>query len=183
MTDPALKKWLLNNGKNGEKLTEQEIDDMRKEEKYYPPTKIFLQNYLEEYGCSDVYLEITGFNSWSQKLKTVFGSAISDQHTFFSPDIAGTYKKNDEEKVVIVEIKPDELKMRDIYQTLGYFDIGKADFGILLSPKKIPIRIEKYLNENKDLLTMCNRNIFVGRISMDDEQLDPGHWYPDSPDF
>lgn len=186
MTDPLLKKWLLANG-NGEggKFTEDQIDSMGPEFPYYPPTKKFMETFLHDSGCSNVHLEITGTNSFSAKLKKEFGEPLQLLDKSFSPDISGIYEKGGEKKIIIVEVKPIEMTIRDIYQTLTYFELVNAEIGILITPKKIPVRMKNYLTKNPELFSMCGRKhrIFIGTISLEEEKFLPEDWYPAQPTF
>jgi len=187
MTDLLLKKWLLANG-NGEggKFTEDQIDSMGPEFPYYPPTKKFMKTFLQDSGCSNVHLEITGTNSFSAKLKEVFGEPLQLLNKSFSPDISGIYEKGDAlKKIIIVEVKPIEMTIRDIYQTLTYFELVNAEIGILITPEKIPVRMKNYLTKNPELFSMCGRKhrIFIGTISIEEEKFLPEDWYPAQPTF
>ena len=78
MTDPLLKKWLLDNGDGeGGTFTEAKIDSMGPEAPYYPPTKKFMETFLRDAGCSNVHLEITATNSFSAKLKNLYVPYVS----------------------------------------------------------------------------------------------------------
>lgn len=149
---------------------------------FYPPIKRFIETLLEDSGCSNIHLEITGTNSFSNSLKEKFGEVLTLLEKSFSPDVSGTYVKNGE-KIIIIEVKPGEMTIRDIYQTLTYFELVNADIGILVTPIKIPIRLENYLNKNSELLTMCGRNIFIGTISLEEEKFLESSWYPNHPSF
>ena len=149
MTDPILEKWLADN-EGLEELTEKQRE--QPEAPYYPPTKRFMENLLLESGCKNVNLEITATNSFSSKLKDAFGEVLILLDKSYSPDISGTYEK-DGEKIIIVEVKPEEMKMRDIYQTLEYFELVNAEIGILITPKPMPVRIQNYLDNNSEFIS------------------------------
>ena len=149
---------------------------------FYSPIKHFMETLLADSGCSNIHLEITGTNSFSNYLKEKFGEVLTLLDKSFSPDISGTYEKG-EEKIIIVEIKPTEMTIRDIYQTLTYYELVNADIGILVTPKEIPVRLKNYLDKNSKLLTMCGRNIFIGTISLEEEKFLEGEWYPNPPSF
>ena len=179
MTDLLLKKWLEDNG-GWTQLTPSQRK--QPEAPHYPPTKEFMEVLLRDSGCETVHLEITGTNSFSPELKDAFGEVLILLDKSYSPDISGTYEKEGK-KIIIVEVKPDEMKMRDIYQTLEYFELVNAEIGILITPKKIPVRIQNYLDQNEELLTRCGRNIFIGTISMKEKKFISEEWYPRHPTF
>ena len=179
MIDPLVEKWIHVNGGTDE-LTEFQLS--KPEAPWYLPTKKFMKIFLEDLGCNNVHLEITGTNHFSPKLKDAFGEPLILLDYSFSPDISGVFEKNGE-KIIVVEVKPDEMKMRDVYQTIEYVELVNAEIGILITPKKIPVKFKKYFNENPELLTMCGRRIFIGTISIEEEKFIPEEWYPYPPDL
>ena len=139
-----------------------------------------METFLRDAGCSNVHLEITATNSFSDKLKKEFGEPLQMLESSFSPDISGTYEKDGEKKIIIVEVKPVKMTIRDIYQTLTYFELVNAEIGILITPKPIPVRMKNYLSKNPEILSMCGREhrIFIGTISLEEEKFLPEEWYP-----
>ena len=122
-----------------------------KEEPLYKPVKNLLQNYLEIYmglECK-VHLEITANGKFSEELKEALDDrALSILRVErFSPDITGFLQKKDSSSrdLITVEIKPDKIKIKHIYRAKLYADVLNAKYGLLISPKKIPEEIRRFL--------------------------------------
>lgn len=150
----------------------------------YEPIKNELENLLQSYGCSDMHIEITGTNSFSNYLIVKFGEVLTLLEKSFSPDLSGTYKKTSEKKIV-VEIKENAITIRDIYQTITYFELIDADIGILVAPEEIPTRIKNYLNHRPKLLQsdICDRKIFIVTFNLRENKFVENSWCPFQPSF
>ena len=130
---------------------------MSEEEQLYEPIKNALQTKFEKfvgYG-GKIYLEITAKARFSEELKEV----LDDEALFilrverFSPDITGFLQKKDStsKELVTVEIKPDSIKIKHISRAKLYADVLNARYGILISPKKIPEEIRRFIKERHSI--------------------------------
>jgi hypothetical protein len=183
MTELAdLTKWHLANG-----YSQAEFDELGPEKRYYEPTKQFLETLLKEHGCDKINLEITDYSNPSAVLKTYLGDELELDKTF-APDLCGIYHQNNDEKLIVVEVKPKPPTIRDIYQTLCYYDLCNADIGILITPFCMDVQKRNYLKNHEELLIrdgddFCNRNIFIGTISVKEGKFLEDRWLPQSPSF
>ena len=132
--------------------------NMDKEEQLYEPVKNALQREFEKYVGygGKVYLEITAKGRFSEELK----EALDDRALAilrverFSPDITGFLQKKDStsRELVTVEIKPDKIKINHVYRAKLYADVLNARYGILISPKRIPEEIRRFIKERYSII-------------------------------
>lgn len=143
---------------------------MKLEKSYYNLIKQFLEGKFKEiYG--NCYLEVTS-QRFSEKIKEAIPRDADIIFSFLStskPDItgfikmregvriesiplgeeSGSYLDTDDKKslewteFIIVEVKYDEIKLKDIYQTKRYADLFRATYSFLLSYKSIPEKIKR----------------------------------------
>ena len=139
----------------------KEKSKQRKEEQLYEPVKSVLQRELEEYLNSEkervgegfigkVHLEITAKGHFSEDLKEELDddSLSIIRVEKFSPDIMGFIQKNQYSKELItVEVKPDKITIKNISRAKLYQEIFKAKYGMLISPKRIPEEIRRFLSK------------------------------------
>lgn len=130
-----------------------------KEEKLYEPVKNALQKEFERYWTSErerkgelsigrVHLEITAKGHFSEDLKEMLDdNALSIIRVEkFSPDIMGFIQKNEHSRELItVEVKADKITIKNIARAKLYADIFDAKYGILISPKRIPEEIKRFI--------------------------------------
>lgn len=138
----------------------------RKEERLYEPIKKALQRELEAYLHSEkertssefigrVHLEITAKGHFfSEQLKEVLDdNALSIIRVEkFSPDIMGFIQKTEYLKELItVEVKAEKLKIKHISTAKLYADIFRAKYGMLISPKRIPEEIKRFISNRYEI--------------------------------
>ena len=127
------------------------------EESLYEPVKNALQTQFERFVGSEgkVHLEITAKGRFSEELKEVLDDrALSILRVErISPDIAGFLQKKDSHSkdLVTVEIKPDKIKIRHVWKARLYAEILNARYGIIISPKKIPEEIRRFLKDRYNI--------------------------------
>ena len=133
---------------------------MSKEEQLYAPIKNALQREFEKYVGygGKVHLEITAKGRFSEELK----EALDDRALAilrverFSPDITGFMQKKDfglsSKELVTVEVKPDKIKINHVYRAKLYADVLNARYGILISPKRIPEEIRRFIKERYSII-------------------------------
>ena len=123
----------------------------KREEPLYEPIKNLLQKQFEQSVEVEgkVHLEITANGRFSEELKEALDDrALSILRVErFSPDITGFLQKKDyrSQDLVTVEIKPDKIKIKHIYRAKLYADVLNAKYGLLISPKKIPEEIRRFI--------------------------------------
>ncbi len=60
-----------------------------------------------------------------------------------APDITGVIKEEYSSAFIAVEVKNDEIKLDDIYQTKRYAELFDAKYPLLISTKEIPEEIKR----------------------------------------
>lgn len=148
----------------------------------YEPIKIAIKNLLSESNCNNIHIEITATNRFSNQLKQKFGKVLYLLDKSFSPDLSGVYT-NFKEKIIIIEVKKDELTIQNIYQTIAYYELVGADIGILISPKNLPVKIKTFLDKRLDIIQKKDRHIFIAVFDLKDNKIAELSWYPLQPKF
>ena len=138
---------------------------MRKEEQLYEPILNGLKREVEGYLNSEkqridvgfvgkVHLEITAKGHFSEGLKEVLDdNALSIIRVEkFSPDIMGFIQKSLYLKELItVEVKAEKIKIKHISTAKLYADIFRAKYGMLISPKRIPEEIKRFISNRYEI--------------------------------
>src|SRR3990172_4267314 len=109
----------------------------KQERELYEPVKAQLERLLQS-SPVEFHLEITAEKNFSNKLK-----AAVPQHReiilFFlkeaPPDITGFIRGQYSTDFLVVEIKPEKIKLDDIYQTKKYAELFEAKYVLLVSPE------------------------------------------------
>lgn len=117
----------------------------QKERDYCEPIKRKLEGLIAA-KTDKFHLEITADRRFSNPLK-----AAIDRHRELifhflreaAPDITGYIKDGISSAFVVVEVKNDEIKIDDIYQTRKYAELFAAKYALLVSTKEIPEEIKR----------------------------------------
>ncbi len=149
-------------------------------EEPYSYRKIPHTNHWAQAGLSDgitnPYLEITAKGNFPEKLKahfniTMFGKLYGEE---LHPDIMGFVKKkkSDKPELITVEIKNDDLKIRDVMQARLYEIFFQSKFTFLLSPTGISREKIEAVMQHDDLI---RGNVIIGKCGDDgkDFRIDP----------
>ena len=117
------------------------------EREYYEPIKAKLENLIKP-KVSNFHLEITADKKFSNKLKAEISSHGYRDIVFHflkeaAPDITGFIKGEYSPDFIVVEIKNDEIKIDDIYQTRKYAELFNAKYALLISTKETPEEIKR----------------------------------------
>lgn len=149
----------------------------QKERDYYEPIKKKLENLLSK-KTDKFHLEITADKRFSNKLKAEINK-YGHRDIIFSflkdaaPDITGFITEESSSRVVVVEIKNEEIKIDDIYQTKKYAELFEAKYALLISTKEIPEEIKRLSNVVYKLLS--------GGYGY--EKITLVHFHPDTGEF
>jgi len=144
----------------------------KKEEPLYEPIKNALQTQFEKFVGSKgrVHLEITARGHFSEELK----EALDDKALSIlrvekmSPDIVGFLQKDPYSKdLVAVEIKPDKIKIRHVWRARLYAEVLNAKYGIIISPKKIPEEIRRFLKERYNIMYRSLGSVVIAQFDKD----------------
>jgi len=153
---------------------------VRKEEQLYEPILNALKRIFEEYVNSHVesvrkrmteplpfnlkaelekacvHFEITAKGHFSEKLKEELDDKALNiiRVEKFSPDIMGFIRKgipSSSTELITVEVKTDKITIKNISRAKLYKDIFKAHYGMLISPKRIPEEIRRFIADRDDI--------------------------------
>jgi hypothetical protein len=128
-------------------------------------------------GITNPHLEITAHGKFSELLHTQFSYYLFQnlKAENLHPDIMGYVDKKDANTraFITVEVKKDQLKIRDILQAKLYESIFNAKFSFAISPKGIAIeKLKVILEHDKDL----RGNVMIGQCLANGEAI---RLYPD----
>lgn len=152
----------------------------KSEASLYEPVKKALHDALQPIG--KCYLEISARSFISNNLKAV----LTDSNLFLNlferyiPDIMGYVEEEHAKPVIVVEVKPSEIKIRDIFQVKQYAQVFDAKYALLISPEPLPEEIKRILKAKNQLLYhQTYRQIFIGLFNEQTGKIDENSWYPE----
>lgn len=132
----------------------KKVKQHRKEERLYEPIKNALKRDFEQLG--ECYLENTSKGIFSEELKrTLDRSALHMLRVEkFSPDLTGFLKRKGSvsKEIIVVEIKPDKIKIKNVAQTRLYADVLNAHRALIISPKGIEVERKLFLKERPGII-------------------------------
>lgn len=109
----------------------------KEEEKLYPEIVEWLKKYLSE-RYKEFDIEVTSDTSKQFLDKILKNKNIIIKEAIglkIKVDIVGILKRNDEVKLIFVEVKDDELTLKDLGQLWGYTQLLNPTESFLISPK------------------------------------------------
>lgn len=130
-------------------------------------------------ALGDVHLEITAKGKFSDEMK----DELEDYSLFIlnieriSPDLTGFILKEEQYReskfIIVVEVKK-RLALKDIYQTKRYAEILKADYALLVSPKKLSPERRKFLIKRRGELTEFHprRHVLIGQFKKSTKSIE-----------
>ena len=137
-------------------MSEKKISPLKDEEKrlYHPIKKSLEKNFGQLGEC---YLETTaGVQHFPEKLKRIFEPEVLRilRVEKFCPDLTGFLRRKDSrtKEVITVEVKPRNLRIKDINQSRLYGEVLKAKHCLLVSPNNIPTEIKQIVENNSSII-------------------------------
>ena len=122
------------------------------EQKLYEPLTIYYQKFLnKKYKSNSLVHDTSAF----YLDKFILQNDLVDDFEFcnefkIKPDIVGFLK--DIKKIAFMEVKANELSLKDLGQLLGYCLVAQPIEAILVSPEKPSLSLIKILKTNSNLL-------------------------------
>ncbi len=167
-----------------------------RERDLYEPVRAYLINMLKS-KYNNYHLEITANGHYSETLKhVVHHDIVFSFLKTASPDLTGYILKrgvdpratqsSDVQDFITVEVKPREIKLKDIFQAKMYGDLFYARYALLLSPEIIGEEIRRL----QDKLYILNRfrkwRVYVGQVIIDQSsdsviEIKDSIWHPVTP--
>ncbi len=122
------------------------------------------------------------FETWhefDQELKNRFQKEIEILGDFGKPDITVFYRENEQEefKVLLIEVKLNDIVLKDIAQAKMYGDIFNADKVFLVAPCDIRRKIMVYYEYNNQIMSY-SENREVKYVKFIDKNLQFQHAFP-----
>ena len=156
---------------------------MKKEEKYYIPIKIKIEELLSN-RVNNFQIEITANKKFSNHLKAEIRPERDIIFNFLKeapPDITGFIKGEYSSDFIVIEFKEKKIKLDDIYQTKKYRDLFNAKFVFLISLEPIPEEIKRLHRATYELLSMPHYSQAFTLAQFDEKTGNFIEWYPENP--
>lgn len=157
----------------------------QKERHYYEPIKKKFEELIDK-KSTNFHLEITADKKFSNKLKAEINK-YGHRDIIFSflkdaaPDITGFITEESSSRVVVVEIKNENIKIDDIYQTKKYAELFEAKYALLISTKEIPEEIKRLSKVVYKLLSGGYGYEKIILVHYDPEKEDFVEWFEKNP--
>jgi hypothetical protein len=131
-----------------------------KEKPLYEPIKTALERVFSCLG--ECYLEITA-EGFSDRLKRAFDDVALYMVRVegFYPDISGYVRRENSSDIIVVEVKPKEPMVKDIFQTKDYAEVFNARYAILTSPRTISEERRRLIMKRKEITSRYPRDPVV----------------------
>lgn len=143
----------------------------------YPDIMDSIKKYME----FNKY-EFKIYKTWKEfepELKIMFQKEIEILQDFGKPDITVLYKNKFESKykVLIIEVKLNDIVMKDIAQAKIYGDIFDADKVFLVGTKELRRKIKMYYEYNDNILKY-SKDREIKYIRLDNKNLQMQQAFP-----
>jgi len=154
----------------------------KKESSYYEPVKGTLEGILKP-RFGSYHLEVTADRKFSNMLKAQVGS-YRDIIFFFlkdaAPDITGFVKGQYSLDFVVVEVKAENIKLDDVYQTRKYAELFDARYALLVSTHEIPEEVKRLSKVVFSLLQLpAYKRLTL--VHFDEKNNEFTDWFPENP--
>jgi len=147
----------------------------KKEEPLYEPIRRALERVFSCLG--ECHLEITADKRFSDKLKKQFSKDtlyIIRVEGFF-PDLTGFVKTQYGSELITVEIKPENITIKDIFQAKEQAEMFDAKYALLVSPKTTPEEIRRFVKDRSSILNfLYNRRVVIAQFNEPTEEFETG---------
>jgi len=166
------------------------------EEELYEPVKKYLIRMLKR-NFSNYHLEITARGTYSETLKHLVRHDIA--FSFLQkapPDLTGFVLKeganarvarsSDVMGFITVEVKPDKVRIQDVFQAKMYGDLFYAKYALLVSPDIIGEEIRRLHEKLHILNRFRDWKVYVGQVSIEQSvrsiiKVKDCIWFPETP--
>lgn len=155
------------------------------EKEYYETIKTKLEELIST-RCSNIHLEITANKKFTNKLKAEVSPHGHRDIIFHflreaAPDITGFLKGQYSPDFIVVEVKNEEIKLDDIYQTKKYAQLFNAKHAFLISTKEIPEEIKRLSQVVHPLLSSGYGYERLTLVHFDTEKGNFTEWFEKHP--
>jgi len=123
---------------------------------------------LHDFAHAFCHLEITGHGRFSNELKKHFSkeTLYIIRVEGFYPDITGFLVSQYGAELITAEVKPERIKIKNVFQAKNQAEIFDAKYTFLASPKPIPEEIRRFAIDRPSILNYSdNRRIAVAQFN------------------
>ena len=139
-----------------------------KEEEMYPDIINNLKFYFNLYGYENEIFET--WHKFDSKLMAKYRREIDVLGFIGRPDIMAIYKKGNEEKTLIIEVKKTDISLLNIAQAKMYGDIFNTDKVFLVGPYDLRNVIKDYYTYNTSIFRYGD-NREIKYVRLEDKKL------------
>ena len=148
----------------------------------YPDIAKSFQKILKMRGFDSVVYYT--YKEFLPKFKDMFSQEISILDKDARPDLIITYyNKSKELKKIAIEVKKNDLTLKDIAQAKIYCDVFQTDDVFLISLKEVRDKFKRYYRHNKDILVCANGKILKTLVLSNDGDLMYQNIFPQEEDI
>jgi len=156
--------------------------NVSQERELYLPIKDYLTDRLGQV-FDRFHIEVTANGTYSETIKRVvkhdivfafLGNAAPDLTGFVLKDAEDNApidiraaRNQDVSSFITVEVKPERIKLRDIYQAKLYGDLFSAKYALLISPEIIGDEIRRLDESLRILRRYRNWRLYVGQAILE----------------
>jgi hypothetical protein len=156
-----------------------------RERDYYELIKRKLDEIIRT-EFNNFHLEITADKKFSNKLKAEISPHGHRDIIFHflkeaAPDITGFVKGEYSSDFIVIEIKNEEIKIDDIYQTRKYTGLFNAKYALLISTKEISEEIKRLSKVVYSLLSSGYSSERITLVQFDAEKGNFIEWFEKNP--
>jgi hypothetical protein len=115
----------------------------------YKPIKKYFEEFISKQIGKEIKVE-EAHGAIPLSIKELYPEIENILNVYcYSPDLIGIVKENKKNKLIIIEIKDDPLKLVDLYQAKRYSEIIMADYSFLLSPHNFSLDDEQFIKNEE----------------------------------
>lgn len=156
-----------------------------RESQLYEPIKAPLEKIIKS-KFGDVHLEVTANRKFSNKLKAEISPHGHKDIIFHflreaAPDITGFIKGQYSSDFIAVEVKDEQIKIDDIYQTRKYAELFGAKYALLVSTHEIPEEIKRLSKVAHQLLSGGQGYERIALVHFDPKKSEFVEWHEKNP--
>lgn len=142
------------------------------EKELYEKTKMIFYEKFKKIG--ECYIEVT-----SRKIGDTIKRRLDDNFLFFLnaekifPDLTGYVIENGACNRIVVEIKNERIKIRDIYQTKMYGELFNSTYSYLISSEPLSEEMRRFLRLNPYIISYSAgyRKIKIAQVDIDKNDI------------
>lgn len=167
----------LKNAKQKWSKIEKEKKPTIRKERSSPEASLYepMRKWLEKFLMKKFGGTIHSFDTSKQYLSNFLSQADISNFEYFEdynikPDVVAIAEENN--KFAFIEAKIGPLTLKDVGQLLGYCQVAKPDYAILLSPEAPSRNLTKIITTNQEITKYDTRKIVIAQWDMKNNVVD-----------